>query len=72
MTHMKTPLFWRLMCAIGILHGPRWYGNESSHRSDRFEGFARRCNDCGAVWHGEQCYREHPPIRYLGNWRRVR
>lgn len=59
----------RLLCSVGV-HGPNIFGNESSHKSQRTDGFERTCTVCGAVWHGSQVYGR--TMRYLGKWSRVK
>lgn len=59
----------KLFCVMGI-HGPAWFGNEHSFRSQRelagVNGFVRKCGCCGKAWYGEQVFTPH--YRTLGNW----
>lgn len=65
-----TRLIRRLKCLFGI-HGPRWYGWESHHRSYKTLPFKRECLDCGARWVGKET-NIADRIKIITGWRRVR
>lgn len=58
----------KLLCRLGM-HGPRWCGPESQHRSSFLKPFHRRCEVCRTVWVGEEVAGRY--YRKIGNWKRL-